>query len=201
MTTASPVLAYDRPLAPGTVRISRSGGAVAVVVATDSPRRAVYSYATPAAIAVIGVGVAIYTIFAIGGWLLGLTAGVILLSLGIVATLHAVRETSTPIVFTADPVTLRIQNTLESPPDRTLGVYEVARLQLGPNLVLAKTYRLAVMAKGFPDRPAAVIPLLVSPSFETLDKIGRTLAEAMRLDAPVTDPEGWRAYPAAAPNG
>jgi hypothetical protein len=201
MTDASgaPVLAYDRPLPPGTVRIRRSGAAVYIAIAPDTPKRAAVSLVYPVAASVAAMGILAFTIAANGTWMWSVPFWLILLVIGGGIVVAVIRQSADPIVFTADPQMLRVQNALDTPPDRTLGVFEIAALRLRPHPVFAGTLVLEVATKGFPDRPAVRVSLLASPSFETLDKIGRTLAKAMGFGTPVSGAEGWQTGEAAPP--
>src|SRR4051812_27775572 len=95
------VLNYDRPLAPGTVRITRLVGAVTIMIAPDPAKRTVYTVMAPLLIlaafslfAVTGLftrqsldQLALLTLFvAIGGWVL----------------FRTLRRANRPIVFRAD---------------------------------------------------------------------------------------------------
>jgi hypothetical protein len=188
---AAPVLAYDRPLAPGMVRITRSSATVVVKIAPDTAKRALSSLLIPALLFLFAGGVVVSALSS-GGGLGALVIAVVLLGIGGAMLHQTLRQSRDPIVFTADPRMLRIENSLDVPPDRTVGVFEIETLQLRRHPLIPSAYGLEVLTRGFPDRPRTAISLLVSPSFETLDKIGRTLAEAMRLNVCPGPPEGWR---------
>jgi hypothetical protein len=190
---AAPVLAYDRPLAPGAVRITRSSTSVSIKIAPDTAKRALFHLAVPAILFVFATGLAVSNLRAANG-LFGMIVAATLLAIGGALVYQTLRQSREPIAFTADPKMLRIEHPLDVPPDRTLGVFEIETLRLRRHPLVASAYELEVITRDFPDRPRTVISLLVSPSFETLDKIGRTLAEAMRLSVHPAHPEGWRTY-------
>jgi hypothetical protein len=189
---AVPVLTYDRPLAPGTVRISRSSATVCVKIAPDTAKRAFFHLLLPATLFVLAAGLAISNFRAASG-VYGFTVPVALLAIGGALVYQVLRQSRDPIVFTADPKMLRIENPLDVPRDRTLGVFEIETLRLRPHPLTATAYELDLLTRGFPDRPRTTVSLLVSPSFETLDKIGRTLAGAMGLRIHAASPDDWRA--------
>jgi hypothetical protein len=191
------VLHYDRPLAPGTVRITRHTGAVTITIAPDTAKRTVYTVLAPllllAAFSLFVVGglftrqsldqLVLLTLFvAIGGWIL----------------FRTLRRANRPIVFRADAEELNVHNPLDRPADRAIPVHQIVTLQLRRTALPtnAMVFQLEVLTStGRLDEQATTLSLLVSPSFETLDKIGRTLLGAMCLPDPYTGPNGWWSDP------
>ena len=194
MTAEARVLAYDRPMSPGTVRSRRSGDAVYIAIAPDAPTRTALALAVPVLAAAAVLAIVGSTVLHGGNWWWwNVPAWLIVLGVAVLAVRHTLRQSAEPIEFTADPRMMRVQNRLETPPDRTVGVYEIRQLALRAHDMLAGTFVLEFVTRDFPDRPSVVVSLLVSGSFETLDKIGRTLAEGMGMQAPESDGRGgWR---------
>jgi hypothetical protein len=190
--SSAPTLDYDRPMAPGTVRITRAGSGISIRIAPDTAKRTIVN-ALPAALMAAGA-------FALASWglFLGQTiasGGILLLLLAIgggIAMRRIIRSSADPIIFTADASMLRIQNALDIPPDRIIGVFEIATLTLRPITLITENHCLEVTTRKLPDRESKRIVLLVSPSFETLDHLGRSLSRAMGLPAPVKDGTGWK---------
>lgn len=191
--THAPLLTYDRPMLPGTVRIRRSGDTVYIAIAPDTPKRTALALAVPMVVVVGVLAILANSAWQGGAWWWSVPGWLLVLSVGGLAVQRTVRQSAEPIVFTADPRMVRVQNPLETPPDRTVGVYEIRQLALRALDILPGTFVLELVTRDFPDRPTVVISLLVSGSFETLDKIGRTLAEGMGMPAPFSDGQGgWR---------
>lgn len=192
MTTSAPTLDYDRPMAPGTVRIARAGAGISIRIAPDTAKRTSVN-ALPAALMAAGA-------FALATWGLFLahaivTGGLLLLLLAIgggIAVRRIIRSSDDPIIFTADTSMLRIQNALDAPPDRIIGVFEIDALTLRPVTLLAENHCLEVTTRKLPDRESKRVLLLVSPSFETLDYLGHSLTRGMGLPTPVKDSNGWK---------
>jgi hypothetical protein len=188
MSGAAPVLDYTRPLEPGSVRISQLGNRVSITIAPDTPKRLVFTLALPTAICA-GCGlVALYAMVVTGSWIVAPVL-VALFAIGAIYLRRAIRRSRDPIVFVADPTVLHVQNPLDEPVDRMIGAYEIAAVRVRPvELAIGSMYQLQVLTKDLPNRPSTVIVLLASPSFETLDKIARTIVEAIRLVAEAVAP-------------
>ena len=193
MTASAPTLDYDRPMAPGTVRITRTGAGISIRIAPDTAKRTIIN-ALPAALMAAGA-------IAIASWGLFLgdaivSGGILLLLLAIgggIAMRRIIRSSDDPIIFTADPSMLRIQNALDVPPDRIIGVFEIDALTLRAiTFPAAENHCLEVTTRKLPDREPKVVVLLVSPSFETLDYLGHSLTRAMGLPVPVKEGNGWK---------
>jgi hypothetical protein len=191
------VLEYNRPLLPGTVRITHRQGSVTIQVAPDTARRIVYTALGPLLI------LAIFAVYALMGVLTRGRIFPLLVLVGLfvaggVYLARVLRRGREPIVFRANPTQLEIQNPLDQPPHRAVFVPQIASLQLRRAALPAEfsLYHLEIVTRRADHESAAnarpaPISLLASPSFETLDKIGRTLITAMELPEPVPGPAGW----------
>src|SRR4051812_9691612 len=99
MTAAgAPLLAYDRPLLAGTVRIRRAGTAVSIAIAPDTPKRAIYSLGIPGAALVVGVGLLVYYIVDSHTWLWSVPIWIAVFAVGRAMAI-AVRRSGDPIVL------------------------------------------------------------------------------------------------------
>lgn len=68
MTNEPALLAYDRPLPPGTVRIRRSGPAVYIAIAPDTAKRAVISLMIPVVVFAVCMGILAFSIAVTRQW-------------------------------------------------------------------------------------------------------------------------------------
>ena len=192
LPSPSPVLAYDRPLAPGTVRISPVGDGVCVRIAPDAPKRVVLTVLLPATLPAAAIALAGYGLFISGMWTVGLPILILLGAIGGYYLYRTLLRSDEPIVFTADPKLLRIQNPLDEPPDQTIAVFTIAAVQLRRVALHTTTYEIEVCTKDIPGRPTSIVAILTSGSYETLDRIGRTLVRGMNLPEPRSvDAVGW----------
>jgi hypothetical protein len=188
----APVLSYERPLAPGTVRITRgAGGGICVTVAPDTPQRVVVTYCVPVAMVAGAFFLTTYTIVQTQAWRLGVPLLVAFASAVAFTLYRAARQGRQPIVFTADAESLHVRNPLDQPIERVLGVFEIEVFQLRRATLHTTTYELELCTRSLPGRPTQIISILSSPSFETLDHIGRALVKAMNLPPPRGGASGW----------
>jgi hypothetical protein len=199
MLIETPVIEYERPLEPGGVRISHGArGAVAIKIAPDTAKRAVLKIGREAAVAAVVATILLYAGFAppgtAAGWLAVLAAVVVVVGMGWRAY-RVLGRSGEPILFRADAGGLRVRNALEAPVEAFYAASDVVAVQLRRVSVLTegKCFQLEVIHRSLAGDDASRM-LLVSGSFETLDKIGRTLCAAMEFPAPAAVDgvaEGW----------
>jgi hypothetical protein len=188
----APVLGYERPLAPGTVRITRpAGGGVCVTIAPDTPRRVLVTYCVPVAMVAIAFALTTYTVVQMEAWRLGVPLLVVFVAAVSITLYRAARQGDQPIVFTADAESLHVRNPLDRPAERVVGVFEIDVFQLRRATLHTTTYELELCTRSLPGRPAEILSIISSPSVETLDYIGRTLVAAMNLPPPRGGATGW----------
>lgn len=194
---APAVLDYDRPLSPGTVRITRRSDGVTILVVPDSATRILSAALGPLLILAIFSVVFVLGALARQG-IMPVLMLLVFLTVGGVYLLAVVRGGREPIIFRADLHQLKLRNPLDRPKERTIAVTRIATVQLrrGTQPAMPALFQLEVITRREDDEstdsPNLPILLLASPSFETLDKIGRTLVAAMGLREPTASAaEGW----------
>jgi hypothetical protein len=193
MNGASPVLGYDRPLLPGTVRIRAAGDGLSIQIAPDTSKRIILSLVVPACGGVGGIVVAAYVVITAGWMAVGLP---ILAGLGAVAgyCIHQfVRRGGDPIVITADPKLLRVENALDELPVRIVPVVMIAAVQLKRVPLHTALYELEVCMQEIPGQPGGTFSVISSENREVLDYIGRRMVGAMDFPEPRGDGMGWAA--------
>jgi hypothetical protein len=174
-------------------------GAVEVKVAPDTAKRAVMKLAAPSFLAAIVAGVMMFVGAGEHEPFLWGAAATILLAVGAWA-FFVIRRSRELIVFRAGRDGLSVRNALAMPKDVWIRLDDLAVVHLRRTSLLTEAvcYELRVVRRtSFIASPETV--LLVSPSFETLDKIGRTLCAGLGLPEPVGGNGGWwSAHPGAA---
>jgi hypothetical protein len=198
MSAETAVIGYERALLAGTARMPRGReGAVTVVVARDTARRALYALTRPL---VIGAAFCAIPMALVENPTFPPVIGII--GFGIIGVLTArscfriAADGGKTIVFRADAAGLQVVNPLGSPADQFYGPDEIIAIQLNRiSLIGSGTcFQLELRARTF-WRRSDNETLLVSEHAEVLDKIGRTLALALRLPEPRADLDGgWTSY-------
>lgn len=191
---ASPVLGYDRPLLPGTVRIMRAAaGAVSIAIAPDTAKRTVYTMTRP---------ILLGAIYCVIPWAFlqerTFHPAIAFLAFGIIAAVTAlacfrvVARSGESIVFRADVEGLNVVNPLAAPGGRFYSADEIVALHLIRLSMISEPvcYQLELcvhsnLGKTVPET------LLLSPRGEVLNKIGRTLCSALGLPEPQGDSVSW----------
>jgi hypothetical protein len=195
------VLDYNRPLLPGTVRITHRQGGVTIKVAPDTAKRVLRTVLLPLfVLAMFALG-ALASLLARGG-VAALVALVAFLGMGGWHLARTLRRANEPIVFRANPQCLEVHNPLDAHIDHVIAPRQIVGFQLRRDNPLL--FRLEVLLDFGPMSPSHgnVPPLLLlaSPNFETLDKIGRTLVTAMQLPEPSTGQMEWWSYAQTRPD-
>lgn len=198
MSAETAVIGYDRPLLAGTARITRGRkGAVTVVVAPDTARRALYTLTRPL---FVGAAFCAIPMALLENRTFPPVIGIV--GFGIVGLLTArscfriAADGGKTIVFRADAAGLQVVNPLGAPADQFYGPNEIIALQLNRISLIGSgsCFQLELRARAF-WRRSDNETLLVSENAEVLDKIGRTLAVALRLPEPHADLDGgWTSY-------
>jgi hypothetical protein len=190
-----PVIEYHRPLPPGTVRITRSevdARAVTITIAPDTAKRTLFTLTRPLIVAAI---FSLIPLALLDNSQLRAVGIAVLIAIGAAASFSCYRivaRSNQPIIFRADPAGIQIINPLDEPASQFHAADEIQALQLRRISLLSEPvcYQLELQVRAF-TRDRDKRSLLVSQSAETLDKIGRTLCEALPLTPPVGSPTAW----------
>jgi hypothetical protein len=197
MTALSLVLGYERPLIPGTVRITRGdAGAVTVAIAPDTARRTIYTLSRPLILGLIFSAIPFAIIdhsMLLREW--GIVGFVLIALFTARACFRIIARSNQPIIFRADAAGIQIVNPLDDPASQFYGPAEIIALQLNQISLVGRPdcYQLELRVRTF-WRKTDQQTLLVSQSGETLDKVGRTLCTALALPEPQDDARSWTSY-------
>jgi hypothetical protein len=196
MISSVPTLDYDRPLAPGTVRITRSSGdarAVTIMVAPDTAKRTLYTLTRPLAVGgiICLIPVALFENRTFPP-VIGITVFLAIAGVTLLACYRIIARSDRPIIFRADPAGIQILNPLDHPASRYHAAEEIITLQLRRISLLTEPvcYQLELGVHAFM-RDQDGQSLLISQSAATLDRIGRALCDALDLAPPVGDTTTW----------
>lgn len=193
MAETSSVLGYERPLQPGTVRIRAAGEGLSIQIAPDTPKRIVLSLLVPTCAAIGGLMVLSFVVITAGWMAVGLP---ILIATGAVVAYcvyGSVLKGAEPIVITADPKLLRVENAMDELPVRILPVVMIAAVQLRRVAVHTTLYEIEVCMQDIPGQPGGTYSIITSRNQEVLDLIGRRIVAAMKFPEPRGEGMGWAA--------